>query len=92
MVDVDGVARDYFNSYFNVLLYDTNRQPICCFHFHSKTNRVRLFDEGKNEKRFQIETLDDVYDHAGSGRQLSSTKTATDEAALRAHCIVSRLG
>jgi hypothetical protein len=64
VVDVDRVAKRDLKSYFNVLLDDTNRQPICRFHFHSKTKRIGLFDEEKNEERIQIETLDDIYDHA----------------------------
>ncbi|MCS4113922.1 hypothetical protein GGP49_000836 [Salinibacter ruber] len=64
VVDVDRVAERDLKSYFNVLLDDTNRQPICRFHFHSKTKRIGLFDEEKNEERIQIETLDDIYDHA----------------------------
>jgi hypothetical protein len=64
VVDVSRVAKRDLKSYFNVLLDDTNRQPICRFHFHSKTKRIGLFDEKKNEERVQIETLVDIYDHA----------------------------
>jgi len=63
-VDVDRVTERDLKSYFNVLLDDTNRQPICRFHFHSDTKRIGLFDEEKNEERIVIESLDDIYDHA----------------------------
>jgi hypothetical protein len=64
VVDADRIARRDLKSYFNVLLDDNNRKPICRFHFHSPTMRIGLFDEEKNEERVQIETLDDIYDHA----------------------------
>ena len=63
VVDADRIVKRDLKSYFNVLLDDTNRQPICRFHFHSKTKRIGLFDEDKNEERIEIETRDDIYDH-----------------------------
>lgn len=64
VVDADRVAKRDLKSYLNVLLDDTNRQPICRFHFHSKTKRIGLLDEEKNEERDEIETLNDIYDYA----------------------------
>ncbi len=64
VVDVDRVAKRDLKSYFNVLLDDNNRKPICRFHFHSPTKRIGLFDDEKNENRIAIETLNDIYDHA----------------------------
>jgi len=64
VVDVNRLAKRDLKSYFNVLLDDNNRKPICRFHFHSSTKRIGLFDEEKNEERIEIETLDEIYDHA----------------------------
>jgi len=64
VVDADRVYKRDLKSYFNVLLDDTNRQPICRFYFHSDTKRLGLFDEDKNVERVEIESLDDIYDHA----------------------------
>lgn len=64
VVDVSRVAKRDLKSYFNVLLDDTNRQPICRFYFHSKTKRIGFLDKEKNEERVQIDTLGDIYDHA----------------------------
>jgi hypothetical protein len=63
-IDVDRIAERDLKSYFNVLLDDTNRQPICRFYFHSDTKRIGLFDADKNEERVEIDSLDALYDHA----------------------------
>ena len=47
VVDVSRVAKRDLKSYFNVLLDDTNRQPICRFYFHSKTKRIGFYDDEK---------------------------------------------
>jgi hypothetical protein len=64
VVDVDRVADRDLKSYFNVLLDDTNRQPICRFYFHSDQKRIGLFDDNKNETKVEIDSLDEIYDYA----------------------------
>lgn len=64
VVDVDRVADRDLKSYFNVLLDDNNRKPICRFHFHRNQWKIGLFDEEKNETRIDIDSLDEIYDHA----------------------------
>lgn len=64
VVDVDRVADRDLKSYFNVLLNDTNRQPICRFYFHSDQKRIGLLDEKKNETKVEIDSLDEIYEYA----------------------------
>jgi len=64
VIEVDRVVERDLKSYFNVLLDDTNRQPICRFYFHSDPKRVGLFDEQKEETRVEIDSLDEIYEHA----------------------------
>ena len=64
VVDVDRVADRDLKSYFNVLLDDNNRKPICRFHFHRNQWKIGLFDEEKDETRVDIDSLDEIYDHA----------------------------
>jgi len=64
VVNVDRVADRDLKSYFNVLLDDTNRQPICRFHFHPDQKRIGLFDEDKDETRHEIDSLDEIYEYA----------------------------
>lgn len=64
VVDVDRVADRDLKSYFNVLLDDNNRKPICRFYFHSDPMRIGLFDDEKQVTRVEIDSLDEIYDHA----------------------------
>lgn len=64
VVDVSRIADRDLKSYFNVLLNDNNRKLICRFHFHSSQKRIGLFDEDKNETRVEIDSLDEIYEHA----------------------------
>ncbi|WNJ20055.1 type I restriction endonuclease [Pontibacter sp. G13] len=51
-------------SYFGVLLDNNNRKPICRFHFNGTNKYLGLIDESKNEERFPLETLDQIYNYA----------------------------
>lgn len=64
VVDIGRVADRDLKSYFNVLLDDNNRKPICRFYFHTEPLRLGLFDEEKEETRIEIDSLDEIYDHA----------------------------
>jgi hypothetical protein len=57
-------------SYFAILLDDNNRKPIARLHFNSKKQRyIGLFDDQKVETRHPLESLDDIYAHAGMIRE-----------------------
>ncbi|HET6402739.1 MAG TPA: type I restriction endonuclease [Candidatus Kapabacteria bacterium] len=51
------------HSYFSILLDDNNRKPICRLHFKGGKMHIGTFDGDKNETRFAIEALDDIYKH-----------------------------
>ena len=52
-------------SYFAILLDDNNRKPIARLHFNSRKQKyLGVFDSDKNETRFPIESLDEIYLHA----------------------------
>lgn len=51
-------------SYFGILLDDNNRKPICRLHFNRSQMYIGLFDAEKNETRYPIDTLDDIYQFA----------------------------
>jgi predicted type IV restriction endonuclease len=54
-------ARDQ-QSYFGILLDDSNRKPICRLHFNAKRQKyIGLFDGNKNEERVPIDGVDDIY-------------------------------
>lgn len=61
------VARDT-KSYFGVLLDDNNRKPIARLHFNAGTKYLGVLDESKNETRYPIEGLEDIYLYASELR------------------------
>lgn len=77
VVDLARVAPRDTKSYFGVLLDDNNRKPICRLRFNSaKQKYLGLFDGEKNETRFALEKLDDIYKYA---EQLKQTALRYDE-------------
>ncbi|TFC93550.1 type I restriction endonuclease [Cryobacterium sp. TMT3-29-2] len=56
-------------SYFAILLDDNNRKPIARLHFNSKKQKyIGIFDGDKVETRHPIDSLDEIYLHAGAIR------------------------
>jgi hypothetical protein len=63
------IAQRDAKSYFAILLDDNNRKPIARLHFNSKKQKyLGLFDADKNETRYPLTGLDDIYQHAESIR------------------------
>ena len=62
-VEVSRIAqRDNLN-YFSVLLDDNNRKAICRLYFNSKKKQIGIFGESKEETKFDINSLDDIFKH-----------------------------
>jgi hypothetical protein len=53
-------------SYFAILLDDNNRKTICRLYVTDRKKQIGIFDETKNEKKFDLSTLDDIYNHSAS--------------------------
>lgn len=51
-------------SYFNVLLDDTNRKPLCRFVLKEGKRLIITFDAAKNETRHELTSLNDIYRHS----------------------------
>lgn len=60
-VDVSRIVYRDAQSYFNVLLDDNNRKPICRMYFNSTNKSVATFDDEKKEVKHHIESLDDLF-------------------------------
>jgi predicted type IV restriction endonuclease len=50
-------------TYFAILLDDNNRKPICRLHFNSSKKYLGLLGADKKEVRFEIQSLDDLYQY-----------------------------
>jgi len=57
-------------SYFGVIVDNSNRKPVCRFHFNGKSKKyLGLLDEHKAETRYEIERLEDIYQYAEQLRE-----------------------
>lgn len=54
------ICRDT-QSYFGILLDDNNRKPLCRLHLNGGKKYISLFNNGKNESRQAIQSVDDIY-------------------------------
>lgn len=62
-IEVSRIAqRDNLN-YFSILLDDNNRKPICRLYFNGKKKQIGIFGENKEETKFELSTLDDIFKH-----------------------------
>ena len=61
---IDRVTMRDAKSYCSIFVDDNNRKPVCRLYFNGKSARhVGIFDADKNEERFQIDSLSDIYNH-----------------------------
>lgn len=51
-------------SYCAILYKDNNRKPITRFFFDRKIPRISIFDEEGEQQFFDLEKIDDIYQHA----------------------------
>ncbi len=58
---VDRIAARDAKSYFAIFFDDNNRKPVARLHFNGKTKFLTLFNADKNESRFDISRLEDIY-------------------------------
>ena len=50
-----------FQSFFSILIDDSIRNTLCRFYLSDKSKEIAVFDEKKNEVRFPLTSLDDIY-------------------------------
>ena len=63
VVDVNRVFYRDTKRYFSIILDDNNRKLICRLYFNAKSIKyIALMDEDKNETRYEIKDLNDIYD------------------------------
>lgn len=56
-------------SYFSVLADDNNRRPILRCYFNGRVHYIAFVDEDKNEERFVLDQLEDIYQYADRIRE-----------------------
>ena len=69
-ISLDRIVDRDTKSYFGVLVDNSNRKPVCRFHFNGKSKKyLGLLDEHKVETRHEIERLEDIYQYAEQRRE-----------------------
>lgn len=63
-IDAKRVYMRDTKSYCGILLDDNNRKTICRLRFDGSQKYLGLLDDKKNEIRFPIDEIDDIYDYA----------------------------
>lgn len=62
-VEPSRIAYRDTESYFGILLDDNNRKWICRINLDSKNKHIIISDENKNSVRYDIKSLDDIYQY-----------------------------
>lgn len=61
VIDVNRVYERDTQSYYNILLDNNVRKPICRVYLNTSNKYLGTFDENKKETKHLIENLDDIY-------------------------------
>lgn len=76
-VPVQDITMRDAKSYCAILYKDNNRKPITRFFFDRKIPRISIFDAEGEQQYFELETLEDIYQHADLLRaRIRALKTA----------------
>lgn len=59
-------------SYFAIFADDNNRRPICRLYFNSSNKRISTFNANKEETKYSIENLDDIFKYAKELKESAS--------------------
>lgn len=63
-VEVNRIHSRDTQSYFGVLLDDNNRKPLCRLRFNTKQKYIGIFDDARNEEKFAISCVDEIFDYS----------------------------
>lgn len=61
VISSDRIGFRDVQSYFSVLIDDSNRKPICRLYLTDKKQYIGIMDAAKKENYFELSSLDDIY-------------------------------
>lgn len=61
VVDSDRIYYRDFQSFFSILIDDSIRNTICRFYFTDTQKQIALIDQAKNEVRYVLNSVDDIF-------------------------------
>lgn len=65
-IDVNRITYRDAHTYFAIFLDDNNRKPICRLYLNANKKFIATFDQTKNETKYEIASIDDIYKYAES--------------------------
>lgn len=60
-LSISRIAHRDTQSYFGILLDDNNRKPLARIYINGNRKYIGVFDDKKNERKHQIESIDEIY-------------------------------
>jgi predicted type IV restriction endonuclease len=69
VIDVERVIMRDAQSFCNILIDDTLRKNLCRLRFDDRRKSIAIFDEEKNETRYPVDGVDDIYNYAEQIRE-----------------------
>jgi hypothetical protein len=63
-VSIDRISYRDAKSYCAILLDDNNRKTLCRLRFNGKTKQIGIIDADKNEIKYSLESLDDIFQYS----------------------------
>ena len=79
VVDVARIGHRDTIQYMSVILDGSNRKPICRLYFNSSQKYLHLRNEEGNYERFDIESIDDIYQNAEQLKTIARSYDAESE-------------
>lgn len=64
VIESSRITFRYAQSYFAIFADDNNRRPICRLYFNSTNKRISTFGANKEETKYDITCLDDIFNYA----------------------------
>jgi hypothetical protein len=73
--EIDSSRIDYrdFQRFFSILIDDSIRNTVCRLYLSETTKEIAFFDDKKNEVRFPLTTIDDIFKYSDQLRQIAKT-------------------
>lgn len=72
VIDSERITYRDAQSYFAIFADDNNRRPICRLYFNSSIKRISTFGPNKEETKYDIEKLDDIFKFAKQLKESAS--------------------
>lgn len=72
VIDSERITYRDAQSYFAIFADDNNRRPICRLYFNSSTKRISTFGANKEETKYDITRIDDIFNFAQQLKESAS--------------------